>query len=142
MKTIAISKAINVKWLTAELQAAGVRVDSVGQENELDAYAEIHDEDESIALTVIEAHDPEDNPAIHERNNLAGMYNDIEAELLWLDGAISRVAQLKAVFDNSNSTQAQVKNAASGLAELLDRVLREQKREFKDGWKYVARRLK
>lgn len=141
MKKIIINKAINRKWLTTELQAAGVRVDTVGQD-EASAYAEIHEEDEVLALPVIEAHDPDNTPDIHERNNLAEMYQDIEAEIVWIEGAISRTAQLKAVFDSPTSTQAQVKAAASGLCELLDRVLREQKREFGDGWKYVVRRLR
>lgn len=57
MKTITISKLINRKWLTAELQTAGVRVDSVGQISELEAYADIHEDDEALALTIIEAHD-------------------------------------------------------------------------------------
>lgn len=142
MKRILINKPINTKWLTTELQTAGVRVDSVGKISEIEAYAEIHEDDEPLAIPVIEVHDPANNPETHERNNLANMYNDIEAEVIWLNEAITRVAQLKAVFDSPTSTQAQVKAAASGLCELLDRVLREQKREFGDGWKYVVRRLK
>lgn len=143
MIRIPITKPINRKWLTAELQAANVRVSSVAYEEELNlGYAEVHEADETLALPVIEAHDPANTPDIHERNNLANMYNDIEAEVTWLNEAITRVAQLKAVFDSPSSTQAQVKAAASVLCELLERVLREQKREFGDGWKYVVRRLK
>lgn len=143
MLRIEINKSVSRKWLTKELQAAGVRVYSVVQnEGESVGYTEIEEADEALALQVIQAHNPNNNPEVTERNDLAGLYNDIEAEVTWIDGAIPRVAQLKAVFDSSTSTQAQVKAAGSGLCDLIDRLLREQKREFKDGWKYVARRLK
>ena len=143
MKQIFFDKLVNKKWLTRELQEANVRISSVAQnEGESTGYVEIHEDDESLALGVIQAHNPTNTPDVHERNNLASIYNDIESELTWLNEAIPRVAQLKAVFDSPTSTQAQVKAAASGLCELLERVLREQKREFGDGWKYVVRRLR
>lgn len=141
MLRIEITKPVNRKWLTVELQEAGVRVDTVAYDDGI-GYADIHEDDESLALPVIEVHDPTNTPDIHERNNLANMYQDIESELTWLSEAIPRVVQLKAIFDSSTSTQAQVKAAASGLCELLERMLREQKREFGDGWKYVVRRLR
>jgi hypothetical protein len=52
MVKIPISKQVSVKWLTRELQVAGVDVVSVGED-----YAEVAEADEDLALTVIEAHD-------------------------------------------------------------------------------------
>lgn len=62
MKQLPLNKLVNTKWLTKELQAANVRVHTVAQnEGETVGYAEIEEADEALALSVIEAHDANNN---------------------------------------------------------------------------------
>lgn len=141
MKTITFDKRINRKWLTQELQAANVRVSTVAQnEGETVGYAEIEEADEALAILVIEAHDPDNTPDIHERADLATLYNKIENELAWIETARTDITNGIAVIDGG-ATLTQLRGVVRGLALIVDRVLVEQREELKS-WKYVTRRLK
>lgn len=130
MKRLTINKEISIKWLTRELQAAGVAVSGAGIERTgegefISAYVEIAEADEAAAMVVIAAHDPQNNPDVLEKADLGSLEADIAGELVWL-------ADTLATIDTMTNTQ---------VRNVVKRLLQEQQRELK-AWRYVIRRLK
>lgn len=153
MKRLTINKEISTKWLTRELQIAGVNVTSVGRD-ESGAYADIAEADEAAALVVIAAHNPESNPDILELADLQTLAADITNELAWLTTARTDIATARTdiasgiVILDSGATLAQTRAVVKGLAQIVDKLAQivdridlEQSRELK-AWRYVVRRLK
>lgn len=137
MKKLIINKPISTKWLTVELQTAGVRVDTVGQD-ELNAYAEIHEADEALALPVIEAHDPENTPDLLEKADLIALKDDIDNQIDWIGDTIPEIDNgLGAVGAFTNATQRTI---VTGL-------LNNQKRELQiirgilKAFRFIVRKL-
>lgn len=145
MKKIIIAEEISIKWLTRELQAAGVNVSSAGIERTeagafISAYVEIAEADEAAALVVIAAHDPNVNPDVLELADLQALSGMITNELAWLVSARADIATGIGVIDGG-ATLAQLRTVVKGLAQIVDRMAQEQDRELR-AWRYVGRRLR
>lgn len=125
MKTILINQPVNVKWLTRELQAAGVNVLSVAYDDIANQfYTEVDEAHEALALTIIEAHDPANNPDILERSDVLTIRDKIDEELTWLNNAITN-------FDSLTAAQK---------LELLKRVLVQQRQKYR-ALKFLIRKV-
>lgn len=144
MKRIEIDKEINTKWLTRELQVAGINVSGTGIErdeenNFISAYVEVAEADEVATLAVIEAHNPEATPDILEKADLMELSEDITNELAWIETGITDIDNgLAAVTAFTNATQRAI---VTGLLQNQKRVLQQQRRKLK-AWRYVVRRLR
>lgn len=104
MKKILIDKPVSVKWLTRQLQAAGVSGPGVGQENG-NAYAEVAEADEALALTVIEAHDANDNEGTAIEAAPIGVRgwfaSNSQARLIWSMPVNELAAEISSLVDVS-----------------------------------------
>lgn len=104
MKRLTISKPVSVKWLTRELQAAGVNVASVGQENG-NTYAEIAEADETLALTVIQAHDAANNKGTAIASAPVGakqwLADNPQAKLIWSMSVTDLAAEISNLVEAS-----------------------------------------
>lgn len=144
MIQIPINEEFNGKWLTRELQAAGVTV--AGVEifwDEAGAFvsgsATVAEADEALAIATIAAHDPEQTPDVLEGVDFDALANKITNELAWIVTARSDIADGIAII-NGSATLAQMRGVVKGLAGIVDRVLQEQDEELR-AWRRVIRRL-
>jgi methylaspartate ammonia-lyase len=137
MIRIPISKVVNIKWLTRELQAAGVNVSGVGA-GESGTYAEVAEVDEAAALAVIQAHDPENTPDVLEKADLAALSDDIDNQINWIGSTIPEIdTGLGTVGAFANATQRAI----------ITGLLQNQKRELQiirgilKAFRFIVRKL-
>jgi hypothetical protein len=134
MIKIIINKVVNIRWLTRELQAAGVTVFSVSE-----GYAEVLAAHETLALSVIAAHDPLNNPDILEKLDMDALKSQITNELAWIVTARADITTGIGVIDGG-ATLVQLRGVVKGLAQIMDRMLQEQDKELR-AWRFVIRKL-
>jgi hypothetical protein len=106
-------------------------------EGDLQAILEAR-EAELLAAAIAAGVEP-NAPEVEERIDFAGMEADIATELAWIGTARTDIASGITLLD-SGATLAQTRGVVKGLAQIVDRVLREQEGEFK-AWRFVIRRL-
>lgn len=110
MVRLPIDREISPRWLTRELQLAGVTISGVGVEHDGDgnfvsAYAEVNEVDEALALMVIEDHDPDNNEGTAilaaPTGARAWFAGNPQARLIWSMSVTDLVAEIANLVDAS-----------------------------------------
>lgn len=140
MIRLTINKEINIRWLTRELQAAGVNVTSVELGAPGEAYALVAEADEAAALAVIEAHDPESTPDALERADFNNLGADITTQVDWINGTIPEIDTGLGLIDSAfpNVTQRAIIRGLLQNQRRILLILRGVLRAFR----FVVRRLR
>jgi hypothetical protein len=138
MIRLTINREVNIRWLTRELQVAGVDVTSVELGAPGEAYALVAEADEAAALAVIEAHDPANTPDVAERSDFNDLGADITTQVDWINGTIPEIdTGLNAV---DAATLAQLRAIVRGLLQNQRRILLILRGVLR-AFRFVIRRL-
>jgi hypothetical protein len=139
MIRLTINREVNIRWLTRELQVAGVDVTSVELGAPGEAYALVAEADEAAALAVIEAHDPANTPDVAERSDFNDLGADITTQVDWINGTIPEIdTGLNAV---DAATLAQLRAIVRGLLQNQRRILLILRGVLR-AFRFVIRRLR
>jgi hypothetical protein len=140
MIRLTINREVNIRWLTRELQVAGVDVTSVELGAPGEAYALVAEADEAAALAVIGAHDPANTPDVAERSDFNDLDGDITNQVEWINTTIPEIDTGLGLIDSAfpNATQRAIIRGLLQNQRRILLVLRGLLRAFR----FVVRRLK